>query len=228
MRFIKIDFKWRDILSERMVIDLPDEIIRKIIHIKNGLVHYERFQKVYESYLYVLHLQLRFYMIQCKESNVSKHLLDRIHGRTTYTNIVADEVYLYSMQIYKNKLMSLISQTDNETETIVSIQKPYKELFKSLFNISILSLDYLSKKNQKSKKEIMEVNRDLFIRKNKDYGNSFEDFKLIGILVRLNDKINRICTLLEKRSTGPQVNDEAIEDTINDLYNYGILALMYK
>ena len=74
----------------------------------------------------------------------------------------------------------------------------------------------------------MEVNRDLFIRKNKDYGNSFEDFKLIGIIVRLNDKINRICTLLEKRSTGPQVNDEAIEDTINDLYNYGILALMYK
>lgn len=95
MRFIKIDFKWRDMLSEKMVIDLPDEIIRKIIHIKNGLVHYERFQKVYESYLYVLHLQLRFYMIQCKESNVSKHLLDRIHGRTTYTNIVADEVYLY-------------------------------------------------------------------------------------------------------------------------------------
>jgi hypothetical protein len=150
------------------------------------------------------------------------------YSQNMMSELLDKNVFVYSMQIYKNKLMSLISQTDNETETIVSIQKPYKELFKSLFNISILSLDYLSKKNQKSKKEIIEANRDLFIRKNQDYGNSFEDFKLIGIIVRLNDKINRICTLLEKRSTGPQVNDEAIEDTINDLYNYGILALMYK
>ena len=150
------------------------------------------------------------------------------YSQNMMSELLDKNVFVYSMQIYKNKLMSLISRTDNETETTISIQKPHKELFTSLFNISILSLDYLSKKNQKSKKEIMEVNRDLFIRKNKDYGNYFEDFKLIGIIVRLNDKINRICTLLEKRSTGPQVNDEAIEDTINDLYNYGILALMYK
>lgn len=155
------------------------------------------------------------YKIEEYSQNMMSELLDK-------------NVFVYSMQIYKNKLMSHIFQSDNETETIISIQKPHKELFKSLFNISILSLDYLSKKKKKGKKEIIEANRELFICKNQDYGNSFEDFKLIGILVRLNDKINRICTLLEKRSTGPQVKDEAIEDTINDLYNYGILALMYK
>ena len=69
----------------------------------------------------------------------------------------------------------------------------------------------------------------MFQKKNEDYGNSFVDFGLIGIIVRLNDKINRLLTLLSKTSPKtPQVSDERIEDTINDLYNYGIIALMYK
>ena len=36
------------------------------------------------------------------------------------------------------------------------------------------------------------MNRSLFIKKNKDYGSSFEDFGYIGIIVRINDKINRL------------------------------------
>ena len=64
------------------------------------------------------------------------------------------------------------------------------------------------------------------MQKNKDYGNSFEDFELIGILVRLNDKMNRIISLDQNQSQN--VLDENSEDTINDLYNYGIIGLMFK
>tara|TARA_Y100000816_G_C25644615_1_gene343033 strand:+ start:66 stop:269 length:204 start_codon:yes stop_codon:yes gene_type:complete len=64
------------------------------------------------------------------------------------------------------------------------------------------------------------------MRKNVDYGNSFKDFAWIGLLVRLNDKINRILCLMDRGSI--QVKDERVEDTIQDLYNYGILSLMYK
>ena len=64
------------------------------------------------------------------------------------------------------------------------------------------------------------------MKKNTDYGNSFEDFELIGILVRLNDKMNRIISLDKNQSQ--VVLDERSEDTINDLYNYGIIGLMFK
>tara|TARA_Y100000816_G_scaffold34539_1_gene22007 strand:- start:454 stop:684 length:231 start_codon:yes stop_codon:yes gene_type:complete len=73
----------------------------------------------------------------------------------------------------------------------------------------------------------MEANRLLFQQKNKDYGNSFHDYDLIGILVRLNDKLNRIISITDNKYR-IQVSDEKVEDTVNDLYNYCIIGLIYK
>ena len=71
-------------------------------------------------------------------------------------------------------------------------------------------------------------NAQLFEKKNTDYGNSFVDFGLIGIIVRLNDKINRILNLGGNTNTETMMQvDEKVEDTINDLYNYCIIGLMY-
>jgi hypothetical protein len=73
---------------------------------------------------------------------------------------------------------------------------------------------------------IITNNRTLFEKKNQDYGNSFEDFAIIGIIVRLNDKINRIVNL-SKSNSKKVILDESVEDTINDLYNYCIIGLMF-
>lgn len=64
--------------------------------------------------------------------------------------------------------------------------------------------------------------RSLFEKKNSDYGDAFVDYKSIGILMRLNDKIRRLDSLTQKKS----VNFESIEDTILDSFNYVILALI--
>lgn len=60
--------------------------------------------------------------------------------------------------------------------------------------------------------------------KNADYGSSVTDtynrFGDISFLVRITDKYNRICTLMEKEA---KVKDETIDDTIQDLINYLIL-----
>lgn len=45
-----------------------------------------------------------------------------------------------------------------------------------------------------------------------------------GILVRMTDKITRICNLIDK---DPAVKDEAIEDTLMDLANYSVILLAY-
>ena len=77
-------------------------------------------------------------------------------------------------------------------------------------------------------KDIQKQNRDLFIKKNRDYGNSFQDFGVIGILIRINDKINRLRSLTNKRAEDMQIKTESLMDTVNDLYNYTIMALLFR
>ena len=64
---------------------------------------------------------------------------------------------------------------------------------------------------------------ELFKKKNTDYGNAFEDYGTIGILVRMNDKIRRAININNKQIT--LVNDENLRDTLVDLHNYCALAI---
>ena len=69
---------------------------------------------------------------------------------------------------------------------------------------------------------------DLHAKKNKDYGNaaheSYKEFGLISYVIRLNDKMNRLKTLT-KPGTDIGVKDESIEDTLEDLAAYAIMAI---
>lgn len=76
-------------------------------------------------------------------------------------------------------------------------------------------------------KSIVDEMYDIYIAKNSDYGSSvsdtYKDFGLVSFLVRMQDKMNRLKTLNNKESL---VKDEKIEDTLLDLANYSILALI--
>lgn len=78
--------------------------------------------------------------------------------------------------------------------------------------------------------EITTAMLDLYKRKNADYGNSvaktFDEYGLVSFLVRIEDKLNRVSTLTKKSTTEQQVKDEKIEDTLLDLANYSIMALI--
>ena len=69
--------------------------------------------------------------------------------------------------------------------------------------------------------------RDLLIRKNHDYGDSFaqqyEKYGLQSALIRMDDKMRRLETLAD----GEQAQvAESIEDTLMDLAGYALLALV--
>lgn len=76
-------------------------------------------------------------------------------------------------------------------------------------------------------KEITTEMLNIFIKKNTDYGSSvsdtYRDFGLVSFLVRIQDKLNRLKTLSKQESL---VKDEKVEDTLIDLANYSILALI--
>ena len=65
---------------------------------------------------------------------------------------------------------------------------------------------------------------ELFRRKNQDYGDAFSQYGIVGILVRLGDKIARCQNISSKGIT--LVDDEKLRDTLIDLHNYAGMAVM--
>jgi len=73
-------------------------------------------------------------------------------------------------------------------------------------------------------KQIQESALALFTRKNADYGDAFAKYGVIGVLMRIEDKIQRCLSISKSRIV--LVDDESIKDTLLDLHNYAAMALM--
>lgn len=82
--------------------------------------------------------------------------------------------------------------------------------------------------NTKQFKDITTGMLKTYIRKNHDYGNSFDksldQFGIVASVVRMGDKMNRIESLSTKDA---QVHDESVRDTLLDLANYAIMTVMW-
>jgi hypothetical protein len=72
---------------------------------------------------------------------------------------------------------------------------------------------------------------ELYIRKNKDYGDSvgqgYKELGPITILTRMMDKMNRLKSLIRNGEGNAQV-DESIDDTLHDLANYAIIFMIER
>ncbi len=73
--------------------------------------------------------------------------------------------------------------------------------------------------------ECLELARD----KNQDYAkvedalSNFRDFGRFGVVVRMNDKMERIKNLVKK---DPHIQGETIADSFRDLANYAVIAII--
>ena len=65
---------------------------------------------------------------------------------------------------------------------------------------------------------------NLFIQKNKDYGDSFATHGTIGVIVRMGDKIQRLISVTKNKIN--LVETESLRDTLIDLHNYSAMAIM--
>lgn len=68
---------------------------------------------------------------------------------------------------------------------------------------------------------------EMYIAKNHDYGDSVHDtymkYGITSFLVRLEDKLNRARTISSKSQ---MVEDEKLKDTLLDMANYAVLAVL--
>ena len=69
---------------------------------------------------------------------------------------------------------------------------------------------------------------DTYIKKNHDYGNSFDksidELGIVAAVTRMSDKMERLKSLVKKES---EVKDESFTDTVLDLANYAVMTAMY-
>lgn len=75
--------------------------------------------------------------------------------------------------------------------------------------------------------ELLDTLHEVYIAKNHDYGDSVHDtynkYGIVSFLVRLEDKLNRARTLSKNTQL---VNDEKLRDTLLDMANYALLAVL--
>jgi len=65
---------------------------------------------------------------------------------------------------------------------------------------------------------------EVFKKKNADYGDAFAKHGLVGVLIRIEDKIQRALSISKSGVT--LVDSESLQDTLLDLHNYAAMALL--
>ncbi len=62
------------------------------------------------------------------------------------------------------------------------------------------------------------------LKKNADYGDAFAKYGIIGVLMRIEDKLQRSISISNKGVN--LVENECIRDTLIDLHNYAAMGMM--
>ena len=73
-------------------------------------------------------------------------------------------------------------------------------------------------------KKVQQEGLELFIQKNKDYGDAFAKYGVVGVLMRMEDKLQRGISIT--KNGVHLVSQEGMRDTLIDLHNYAAMAIM--
>jgi len=93
----------------------------------------------------------------------------------------------------------------------------------SKFNLN-LELEETASSRVSQMQLIQSEGLELFKRKNQDYGDAFAKYGVVGVLVRMGDKIARLQSI--STTSVSLVDTESLRDTLIDLHNYSAMAIM--
>ena len=94
-------------------------------------------------------------------------------------------------------------------------------------NFTLINEEYTNTLQAKRLGQYMEVQNEAFIlfkTKNQDYGDAFAKYGPTGVIMRMEDKLQRYVSV--SQSGINLVNTESLRDTLIDLHNYAAMAIM--
>jgi hypothetical protein len=90
--------------------------------------------------------------------------------------------------------------------------------------VKIVEAVEIQRKRLEQMKTVQDEGFELFKKKNIDYGDAFAQYGVIGVLMRIEDKLKRSMSITKNGVN--LINDEGIRDTLIDLHNYSAMAIM--
>ena len=117
--------------------------------------------------------------------------------------------------IFTAELFDLYELRDDDSESLIETFDHIKIIFENGLKIGI-EVGQL--------KQIQQEALELFTKKNIDYGDAFAKYGVIGVLMRIEDKLQRSMSITKNGVN--LISDEGIRDTLIDLHNYAAMALM--
>lgn len=133
-------------------------------------------------------------------------------------------------EVIQQAIGDLASLANNVQYKKITSENICRELDRIRINLEVLEEnDKISLNSSANQfKDIAKGMIETYVRKNHDYGNSFDKsldkFDLVASVVRIGDKMNRIESLVQKKA---MVQDESIRDTLLDMANYAIMTVMW-
>lgn len=132
-----------------------------------------------------------------------------------------------------NQIVILLAEKQDHYRNLAD--KSDKQILQAEIDGLQSDLNYLENKNKEEREterekrmkqmDIIQLEaRDLFHKKNNDYGDAFATYGPVGVIVRIGDKISRLQSISKKGIT--LIEDEKIRDTLIDLHNYAAMAIM--
>ncbi|WCF57067.1 DUF1599 domain-containing protein [Bacteroides phage PhiCrAssBcn13] len=133
-------------------------------------------------------------------------------------------------EVIQQAIVGLASLANNVQYKKITPEEICKRLDTIRINLEVFEENdkTLSNTSAHQFKDIAKGMIETYVRKNHDYGNSFDKsldkFGLVASVVRIGDKMNRIESLVQKKA---MVQDESIRDTLLDMANYAIMTVMW-
>ena len=90
--------------------------------------------------------------------------------------------------------------------------------------VKIVEAVEIQRKRLEQMKKVQDEGFELFKKKNIDYGDAFAQYGVIGVLMRIEDKLKRSMSITKNGVN--LINDEGIRDTLIDLHNYSAMAIL--
>ena len=157
--------------------------------------------------------------------NIAHGLVERVEKALGFITTNHEEP-VHSLAIHAGTALEYFERL------ILKIDIPNSFISEALRNLTEIGMcgHQLTKGGEFNANGLANEMTDLYARKNRDYGNSFDKSMdkhgLVVSVIRMGDKVNRLQSLVAKKGEA-EVKDESIADTFMDLACYAIMTLMW-
>jgi hypothetical protein len=124
---------------------------------------------------------------------------------------------LMTLVLYRQ--ITILNTTLQHFRALLILYNSAFKLYKKLYLYYLLQMNRVEQM-----KKIQSEALELFTKKNIDYGDAFAKYGVIGVLMRIEDKLQRSMSITKNGVN--LISDEGIRDTLIDLHNYAAMALM--